>query len=395
MARKIFFLFFATLLLANIGCNSIRKSVESGNYDKAIDLAVRKLSGKRAKKEEHVKGLELALAKANARDLQIVDALIAEQNNRNWEKINVYYRTIQRRQAKVIPLMPLVAKTGYRANLQLADVAILERESNRKAAESVYENALSLLKKGEQGNRIAARDAYEELKRLKHFNVDLPNTLDYLAQAKALGTSHLLVEMRNQSNVALPQDFEYRIMHLSRNDLDSPWLMYHFDKNDRQNYDYKVVIKMNNIDVSPERVVHRDYVEEKEVEDGWAYVLDARGNVKKDTNGNDLKQKKYAKIKAFVRETHLSKAAKVGGDIEIYDFNSRAILDKDRIMTEVFFNHYTASFNGDRRALSDESCRRIDNRIMPFPSDFAMLDDAADRLKPMFRERLKGSRMIL
>ena len=71
-------------LLMLTSCVSMRETIESGNYDKAIDIAVSKLKGKKNKKDEYVKGLELAFVKANTRDLNTIDNLTAENNPRLW-----------------------------------------------------------------------------------------------------------------------------------------------------------------------------------------------------------------------------------------------------------------------------------------------------------------------
>ncbi len=376
-------------------CVSVRETIESGNYDKAIDMAISKLKGKRNKKDEYVKALELAFAKANTRDLNTIDNLSAENNPRVWERVNVLCKAVQNRQSKIYPLLPLVSKEGYRAQFSMVDIAASERDSREKAAKFKYNAALELLKKGEVGNRVAAREAYSELKKLKSSDVAFPDIDNDIMKAQDFGTTHIFVEMRNQSNAVLPRDFEYRMMQLSQSDLQSNWLSYHFELKNQQRFDYKVVVKLNNIDVSPERIATREYVDEQKIEDGWEYVLDAKGNVSKDTLGNDIKKKRIVLVKAFVLESFQRKAAKVGGDIELYDFNSRALLDKDRILTEIIFENYSSTFNGDRRALSKESCRRIDSRLLSFPSDLIMLNDAADKLKPLLRDKLKGNRVII
>jgi|GEM_PF-4311208 len=60
-------LFLLAFLLT--ACHTAQKYVESGDYDSAIDLCVRKLKGKSKKKLEYVQGLELAFRKAQARDI--------------------------------------------------------------------------------------------------------------------------------------------------------------------------------------------------------------------------------------------------------------------------------------------------------------------------------------
>jgi hypothetical protein len=389
------FILAITFLLLFTSCVSVRETIESGNFDRAIDIAVSKLKGKKNKKEEYVRGLELAFIKANTRDLNTIDNLTAENNPRHWEHINDLYKNIQKRQSKIYPLLPLVSKNGHRAEFNFVDAAVLERDSRQKAADYAYNSALELLKKGENGDRVAARKAYSEFKRLKNQDVIFTDINQSILKAQEFGTTHIFVEMRNQSNVVLPRDFEYRMMNLSQNDLQSEWLSYHFDINNQQRFDYKVVVKLNNIDVSPERIATKEYVEEQKVEDGWEYSLDRKGNVLKDSLGNDVKKKRFSLVRANVLESYQTKAAKVGGDIEVYDFNNKSLLDKDRIVTEVVFENYASTFNGDRRALSAQTTRRIGNRILPFPSNLNMLNDAADRLKPILRDRLKLSKMII
>lgn len=395
MLRKTF-LFALVILVALSSCTSVRKTIESGNYDKAIDLAVGKLKGKKNKKEDYIKGLELALEKANARDLANVNYFLAENNPKNWERINGLYLNIQHRQNKILPLLPLVAKNGYEANLKFENVASLERDSRQKAAAFAFQNANTLLQRAETMNdRVAARDAYHELKKIKQFDIAIDGVDNAMDKAKELGTTHILVDVKNHSNAILPRDFYQRIANMSKYDLASAWLEYDFAENTAKKYDYSVVIRLNMIDISPEMMNTRDYIDEARVEDGWDYILDNKGNVKKDSLGNDMKQKRYVNVRAYVREVYQSKAAKIGGDLEIYDFRSGALLDRERLGTEVVFQHYASTFNGDRRALSPESCRRIGNSPMPFPQNSDMLADAADRLKPMLRNRLRDSRMII
>ncbi len=66
------------LLFLFSACRSAQKYVESGDYDSAIDLCIRKLKGKPKKKAEYVQGLELAFKKAQARDLATIEQLKAE-----------------------------------------------------------------------------------------------------------------------------------------------------------------------------------------------------------------------------------------------------------------------------------------------------------------------------
>jgi hypothetical protein len=61
--------FFSVAFLFSSRCGA-QKYVENGDYDSTIDFCIRKLKGKPKKKEEYVKGLELAFRKAQARSCQ-------------------------------------------------------------------------------------------------------------------------------------------------------------------------------------------------------------------------------------------------------------------------------------------------------------------------------------
>ncbi|MBK7938991.1 MAG: hypothetical protein IPJ82_18810 [Lewinellaceae bacterium] len=386
-------LFLSFLLTA---CHTAQKFVESGDYDGAIEFCVRKLRGKSKKKTEYVQGLELAFRKAQSRDLATVKHLVAENRPENWERVNEIHREMNARQRKISPLTPLVSKDGYRAKFEFLDIATLERESRSNAAEYRYNRAKELLERAENGDKLAAREAHRQLLDLgnKYYR-NYKDSEQLLQTARDLGTSYVLFEVKNQSDKVLPRAFFDRVLTIGKSDLDSEWKAYYFDAKPGIQYDYRVVFKVRNIDISPERVHERAYVDEKEIEDGWEYVLDAKGNVLKDSLGNDVKTPRKVWIRAHVLEVFQSKAARLTGFIEVYDGARNTLLDNRDLGTEILFENYASTFKGDKRALSQESKNRIGNSPQPFPRDEDMLVQAADRLKPNLRDELRRSRAIL
>ncbi len=385
------------LLLTSLltACHTAKKYYESGDYDSAIEFCVRKLAGKSKKKVEYVQGLEVAFQKAQARDLALVRNLSNQNRDENWEKINRIYRQIRERQQKVSPLLPLVASNGYRARIELADIAQLENESCEKAADYLYTQAQTLLDKAERGDRQAARSAYAMLLDLerRYFQTYKEKT-ELKARARNLGTSYVLFEVKNQSNKVLPRAFAERILNIGKNDLDSEWKAFFFEAQSGVQYDYNVVFKVRNIDISPEKIHERAYTDEKEIQDGFDYVLDKKGNVRKDSLGNDLKTPRYVRLRADVLEVFQSKAARLSGNLEVYDADRRTLLNQRDVGTEVVFENYASTFKGDRRALTEDSRRRIGNQPLPFPRDEDMLVQAADRLQPELRSELRNNRAI-
>lgn len=392
--RIFFHLFLLSFVLT--ACHTAQKFAESGDYDSAIDFCVRKLQGKSKKKTEYVQGLEVAFQKAQARDLAAIEHLIAENRPEIWERVNAIHRDIRDRQNKIIPLMPLKSKDGYAARFEMIDISRLESESRQKAADHLYNLAKELITKGERGDKLAARDAYYALCDLEtRYYRDFKDKNDLMATARDLGTSYILFEMKNQSNTVLPRMFAERLMNIGKQELDSEWKAYFFEEKSGVQYDYKATFKVRNIDISPERINERAYIDEKEIEDGFEYVLDAKGNVLKDTLGNDVKRPRYVRIRANVVEVYQTKAARLTGYVEIYDLSRKVMMDTRDMGTEVLFENYASTFIGDERALSRDSRGRIGNRPQPFPADEDMLVQAAERIKPNLREELRRNRAIL
>jgi len=386
------FLLLAVLLSA---CHTAQRYLETGDYDGAIDYCVHKLQGKKKKKAEYVQGLERAFQKAQTRDLATIDHLANENRPENWERINAVHRDIRRRQNKVIPLTPLSANDGYQARFEFLDIAKLESESRNKAAEYVYNQAKDNIARGERGEKQAARDAYYALLDLeKRYFKNYKDKNELMQQARDLGTSYVLFEVKNQSNTVLPRAFAERILALGKTELDSEWKAFYFDSKSDMQFDYKVIFKVRQIDISPERIHEREYTDEKEIEDGWDYVLDSKGNVLKDSLGNDVKTRRYVHIRAHVVEVFQSKAARLTGLIEVYDAARNTMLENRDLGTEVLFENYASTFTGDKRALTQDSKARIGNRPLPFPLDEDMLVQAAERLKPNLRDELRRSKAI-
>ena len=383
----------AILTLTN--CHTAKYYVESGDYDGAIDYCIDHLKGHNKKKDDLVKGLELAFQKATERDMRAADALIAEGRSDNWARVYQIHQQIHARQDKVNPLLPLKSKDGYEAKFLFVNIEKLEKESRTNAAEHLYQKAVTALEQGRRGEKSAARDAYNILGELenKYFR-DYKNKEAMQQEAREIGVVHVLFEIKNETNRLLPRDFNQRILAISKRDLDSQWRSYDFQAAAGVQYDYKAIFRLNNVDISPERIRERAYTDEREIQDGWEYVYDKRGNVKKDTLGNDIKHPRYILVRANVLEVFQTKAARITGQVDIYDTDRKALLDSSPLATEVLFEHYASTFAGDARALTDESRFRIGNRPAPFPADEDMLAQAADRLKPGISQELRSSSVL-
>ena len=380
-----------SLVLIFTSCLSPSKLVEMGDYDTAIDVSVQRLSGKKKKKADIVKALESAFEKATRQDMRIAESLEKEGRPENWERINEIHRGIGRRQAKIEPLLPLIDENGYQAKFQFVRIEDLELKSRENAAEYFYNHAITLLDQAKKGDKQAARDAYSELKQLDRYYRDYKNRNQLELEALELGAIHILIKSENASNSMLPKNFEQELLQFSTADMETLWRKYYNNPLSRKAFDYIILVKMVNIAVSPEMVKEREYVDYKEIEEGWEYVLDGNGNVLKDSLGNDVKVPKKIFVTADVLEVYQNKVATVSGRIEFLERSTGNILANENITADAIFENYASTYKGDKRALSNDTKNRLGNSPRPFPPSEVLLMQAASILKPVVKQKIASN----
>jgi len=380
------FFYLAVMIFTLQSCASAEKLVDNGHYDQAITLAQRKLSGKQKKNPKLVRAAEEAFAKVTARDLRDIDRLKGRDDA--WGRINNTYRNIRARQEALHPLLPLTDKNGYTATFNFVDVRAEEEESRNKAAAYHYGQAQELMRLAENGDKPAARSAYRELEETLRYFRNYRDAGELQRYAHELGTTHIIVKVENDAPVVTPADFDRRLKQLNVADFSSFWQAYHLYDNNRTDYDYQIKLRITDIIVSPEVIREREYVDSKEIEDGYDYVLDNRGNVVKDSLGNDIKVVRNVTINAVVLEVLQQKEANVQGVVEVYNIKERRLVRTQPLAATALFENYASTFRGDKRALSRQSRNRIGNSPIPFPTTEAMVLQAADQLKPALVDRI-------
>lgn len=388
--------FFALVSLLFLGaCASPEKLLERGNYEGAISASLKKLSGKKNKKTKHVKALEAAFEKATHYDMREIQVLQKENRSENWVEINKIHRRIQRRQSLIEPLLPLYASDGYKADFKFVRVEELELDSKKKAADHYYSEGKRYLAEAERGDKESARKAYENFEDIQRYYKSYKDEDRLMKRAKELGTVYVLFKMENDSRTILPRDFEKEIKRISVRDLNSTWRTVHLNPEANNQYDYTVVMRLTQIEVSPDHVKEREYVDDKTIEEGWEYVLDNNGNVRKDSAGNDIKIPKKVLIKARVFESYQHKEAHVAGRLEFFDNRDKEIVHTEPLAVDAIFENYAAKFDGDKRALTEDSKKKIGNQPRPFPSNESLVLQAADLLKPVVKDKIARSRVLI
>jgi hypothetical protein len=381
-------------LISFLSCTSIEKLVDTGQYDKAIYYATNKLSGAKVNKVEYVKGLETAFKKATEKDMAYIDKLKNEGNPETWETILSIYNTISDRQEQIRPLLPLTDENGKKANFLFVNTNDLEKEAKEQTINFLYNSAKDLLDEARNSKeRIPARKAYESLLKLKNYAARFLDVPQLEREARELGTTKILVNVQNYSQAVFPAGLEDEILRLGFRDLDREWQKFDAYPERNREYDLGITLILSNVQVSPGTVSEKSFSEKKEIPDGFQYALDEKGNVKKDTAGNDIKLPRTKVIEAQILEVFQSKSAGLSGRLEVMDLHTKGVRESRDINTVAIFENRAASFKGDERALTEDTKKRLGNRPAVFPTDAVLLLEAARKLRPLVISELRKIRI--
>ncbi len=372
--RKLQLMSLATLMALFIaGCAGSGKLLQKGEYDAAIDKSVKKLM-KHPDNVKEIKTLKKAWEIANNDDLDKINKLQLLQQPGIWKDIYYAYERLDKRQRKVERLPDNVLSE---INFVKRDYSAQTVEALKKSALYSYNTAVKLL---ETDDKYNARKAYDELVFIKNHLGNYKDIDKYINKALEKGTTRVLFVTENQSETVLPKNYEEQILKMSLSKLNDNWLEFYTWPEEGVYYDYEIDLLIKEIEVSPEQVSREKYTDTKRVEDGWQYVLDENGNVKKDSAGNDIKIRKYKTLKAFVTKVDMFKQARVRAVLDYYDAGGQ-LLKTYPLTSEFVFEHHFATFEGDAAALSKKSHELVKRGAVPFPKDEEIIFDTSDDLK--------------
>ncbi len=377
------FLLSFVLLMA---CASSEKYLQKGQYEKAISRSVKKLR-KDPGNEKELYVLKEAYGKANSFDQDRITFLEKEGREDNYVEIYDLYVRLDNRQNTLKTLPSPVLR-----QFEIVDYNNKLIASKEQAAEVSYQHGLDYLA---QGGRDNARRAYHEFSTAKSIYSNYKDVNAKLIESKFQGTNQVLFVIENNSETVLPIRFDEELQKIGLSDLNGQWIQYSVYEDEEIDYDYFVVLNIRDIVVSPEKETSAKYTDSKEVQDGTKYVLDERGNVKKDSLGNDIREPNMVTISAEITETRQQKEVIVGGVVEYIDLRTDQLVKREDISVTAFFDHSSATFSGDERALSEESKKKIRIDRTQFPNSEAMLMDAAELLKEKTKDIMYRNRGLL
>ena len=353
-------------------CASVEKLVDQGKYDDAIELAARKLAGKKNKKTKHVRALEEAYAKVHAQDIQRIAYLKLKDDADSWADVYYAYDKISKRQKRITPYLPLISKDGYHAYFEIVNVAEPMVYAAKTAAARYYEAGTELLEIAETtGDKYAARRAYSQFKLATSFDLDNTNLEEEMRYSYDLGTIHILVTIDDQvedrnvwvNSLVLP---------------DRSWTKYYYSTVARLEFDLisTLIVGEAQVSAEQERINNESFIKETEI---WQDIVRRDGTLATDSLGNTLQEKVTEVRRGRTRHIARSKNAQLVGIAEIIDPETGLTLVVEPIEILIDFASEGYRVTGDRRAIPSRILD-LNSTIQAFPTDYAMITEGREEM---------------
>ncbi|PJB14081.1 MAG: hypothetical protein CO118_10485 [Flavobacteriales bacterium CG_4_9_14_3_um_filter_32_8] len=368
---------FLIVVIFLASCKSSSKQLAEGNYDAALQKSAKKIK-KNPGSFDEVDTFNDAYRLAYAQDNTEVNRLKQEGNPANWSRIYQLYVTMKGRQDLAASLPPV----GI--NYEEKDFSGEIANAKTNATEYAYAKGDELMAKN---NKMDARLAYDKYNEVKSYNPDYKEVKEKISAAKLAGTTNVFFRIEDNTKMLVPKVMMEEIQNIDVNELDKQWTNYDSYIDTNILYHYSIILNLKLIDVAPEKVAQNATIESKEVPDGFDYVLDANGNVKKDSLGNDIKIPRFKTITCKVVRFQQNKAARVAGDLEYYDNATDQLIKTEPIASDALFENRYAVAYGNIDALSLETNKEINNtKPIPFPPDEALIMQAGEVIKKMTKD---------
>ena len=388
MKRTLHLLVIVVFILPS--CKNIQKMVEKGEYDEAIVYAAEKMQGEVEKETKYVRALEDAFDKVMAQDFRRLDHLKDRDRPEDYSKIYQLYRKIERRQSRIRPFLPLISKDGYVAHFKMIDTRPELKYYAEKDADYLYAKAEAYLDQYSPEEKHLARKAYHALEEIERYFIDFKDKDQLMREARKLGVENVYVDAEINPYILLDPETRAMVTDLNLNGMNEDWTAFHNIIHEDLTYDYKVTLSIQDMVIEPGRENAHTFHYEKEIQDGWNYMLDERGNVAKDTLGNDIKLPKYITVRAEVTEVERFKAVRILSDLIVTDLHTGRELERKQIDSDIVFNGFSCFLRGDKRAINGVKRKhRMDGYLEPFPYDEEMVYAGMEKISRSARKRIR------
>jgi len=127
--------------------------------------------------------------------------------------------------------------------------------------------------------------------------------------------------------------------------LNVKWTVYYSNKQKGINYDYGLIVNFRQINISPEQVKEKEFIKEKQIKDGVKTLLDANGNVVKDSLGHPIKVDNFKTIRVNIYEFRQFKACQVTAKVDYVDFKTNQLIETFPLASDFVFEPIYSNLN--------------------------------------------------
>ncbi len=344
--KQLVLLMLSALLLLSLGaCKSTKRAYERGDYETAVINSIDRL--RRApenKKARHT----LKLAYPTMVTYFQEQIAIAKQSGNpfRWEEVMLHYEVLNRAYDEIrkapAAMAVIPAPQSFIGDYEIA---------RSKAADARYAMGTQRLSFAQDGNREAAKEAYEHFTRTIQLRPGYKDAEDLSFEALELATVYVQIEpipMHSRALEISNEFFESQLVEEFARGQISPFIRFVFPTEGRGRYANRrpdQIIRMSFDDF----VVGQAYVREKVLQRRRDSVVVGTVALKNDSTGYV-----YGTVQAEMHQ--FSKIISSSGtlDVRIIDARSGAVLSQRKFPGTFEWVDYWGYFNGDKRALQEE-----------------------------------------
>lgn len=384
--------FLISLIL--VGCGSSLKqshrALNSGDYNRSINISIDKLrKSKYSKRNQHyVVVLEDSFRKITQKNIERIDYLKQEGNPDKLQEIYQLYENLDNIQKRIMPLLPLrVSREDREAVFQFSDYNDELLNSKLDLVDYLYGKANNSLSNAT--SKLEFRQTFNDLAYLEKIYSGYKDVTQLMEEAHFRGTEFVEVRMINSSDKVIPKKLSEDLLNFDGFGINDFWTEYHSNPQKEIQYDSELLIQLREINISPEQVLEREFVEKRDVKDGWEYKKNKNGEVETDDKGNKIKIDVFKRVKCVLNTVLQTKSTQVVGQIELKNKLTQQVTKSLPISSEFLFENQYATFLGDQRALTQEQRMLTENTFIPFPTNEQMVFDSGENLKLKLKEVIK------
>ncbi|MBL4745395.1 MAG: hypothetical protein JKY08_03415 [Flavobacteriaceae bacterium] len=389
MKKAPLIIIFLGILFASCGSSKkAQNAIESGDFSVAINIAMQKLRESKVKNSEtYAPILKNAYDRAVLQKEAEVTTIKHLNSITTLKKIYRNYSLLDAWQYDVISVQPLYV-AGKEILFNFNNYTDKINSSKRNLSDALYAQGMELMR----GNKMQAREAFAVFESLDYLNGSYPKNITSLIQkAKNKGASHVFISLKNNLEYnALSQEEQEDLLNINTANSNNKWIIFHNSRNKKTSLDYEAIMMVDQLIFTPNQVNSELIKQEKRIKDGWEYVKDANGNVKKDDKGNDIKQDKIITVRAEIKMFQQLKTVTLEGGLYLKSLKTSRGDQQEEIIGEATFENVYAEYRGDARAIDQKHSNALKGKSVAFPADDQFVKSAIAHYKKQVQQLLNN-----